>query len=370
LAAVFAKLFLLQGIAYLCDINENGNNRNPISAQQRRQSRERLDQAFVLLQCLRSMTPDESVQQLLEVMGSASTMYSERQFTASDAIAALRKSRGNMDVAANALAEEETKRRQRQSDREVQHQHGLCQNETDPVDLGHLEILKPLLKGQDSNNSAIDMANAEVAVGLLRLADNDLTRALGVYAEQDHDAHKVHALVDALDQRLVQHGLLGRAVLLEKKKKKRKLYDSAAQQTVDEMALVTLVSMGVDHSKAQTALEKNGNDVEKAMLWLSTSAAEQEVPTRQTNDDQQDASGRTPSLGEDGGGAEEDEGDSPMDDSESAPRDALRIIEWEAQELLRRELGDVLEVRDLEKEYLGNHLNEEWRLVQKYRQSK
>lgn len=228
LAAVFAKLFLLQGIAYLCDCNEN---RDPASAQK---SRERLDQAFVLLQCLRSMTPKESVQQLLEVMGSSANTAAyaattRRRFTASDAIAALRKSQGDMDAAALTLSQEETKRRQLKQDREIQHQQGLCQNERDPVDLAHVETLKPLLKGNDSadQNAILDTALADLAIGLLRLADNNIDGALKLYAQQDYDAYKVYNMVDALDQTLVRKGLLGRSVL-RAKKKKRKLYDAAA----------------------------------------------------------------------------------------------------------------------------------------------
>jgi uncharacterized UBP type Zn finger protein len=156
-------------------------------------------------------------------------------------------------------------------------------------------------------------------------------------------------------------------------------WDEASSLPVDEMALVTLVSMGVDHSKAKKALQKSGNDVEKAMMWLSTDEQEEAATAGSAKNDSADPTSGSVEESEtkdvdnsESSEAKEGPEDAPMaengSNSEAAAK-RLRDMEWEAQELLHRELDDILEERDLEKEYLGKDLNEEWRLVQKYRRA-
>mmetsp|Transcript_19944 Transcript_19944/g.29976 ORF Transcript_19944/g.29976 Transcript_19944/m.29976 type:complete len:696 (-) Transcript_19944:1186-3273(-) len=344
LAAIFAKLFLLQGIAYLCDSNIS---QNPDSD---RKSQERLDQANLLLQGLRSLSPEDSVEQLLKVMPGRK---------ASDAIAALRKSHGDIHTAAFIMASDEDKRQKRSEERRIQHKYGLCQNGRDPVNVTQLETLKPLLKGYESS----EKANLELAVGLLRLADNDLQISLELYEKHEHNPSKVQKLVENLDERLVQEGLMGED-LLRKKKQAQKLHD---EQAVDEVALVSLVSMGIDPSKAKIALEKSANDTEKAMLWLSMASESGDA------NDLHGSNSNHATLCDDSTKAKAETligQNESRGDSDSSATSQARNAERDAQALLHRELGTILEERDLEKEYLGSALDEEWQLVQKYRSSK
>jgi hypothetical protein len=400
LAAVFAKLFLLQGIAYLCYSNNEDQN-DPRSA---RKGHECLDQASVLLQCLRSAAPDESVQQLLGVMNYGGEENANAHFSKSDVIAALRKSQGDLDAAANAMAVDKMDRRERRRHRELQHQHGLCQNEMDPVDLAQLDILKPLLSrdGGDcfssstpnsnsasnarSNSRMVAAANLELAVGLLRLSNNDLTQALEIYQLQNFDNDQVFSSVEALDNRLVQRGLLNRGALAKKRKKRHKLGvhrhrtgHSIHQSAPDEIALVTLISMGVDPQMAQLSLQKNNNNIETSLLWLSSpdaakieeTGAKREaslsVATNKVGDQQMEAD-----LDNDTDSDSDVDSNDDNSSSDDKPRKEAHKLEREAHELLHRELGSILGEgeRNLEKEYLGKSLDEEWLLVQKYRQTK
>jgi NACalpha-BTF3-like transcription factor len=356
---------LLQGIAYLYDSRQNNNNPSSLI-----QSQERLEYAFVLLQCLRRLAPPDSVQQLLDISPPGSNI------TASDAIAALRKNQGNVDAAAMALTETEDKRVQCHKDRELQHRHGVCQNEIDPIDLATLDKLRPLLvTNKNGNDEDDDECSELLAVGLLRLSNNDLTSALDLYAACDHSPYSVFAKVEALDCHLFQKGLLNQAMWTNKKRKLRRRKE---EMPVDDIAFVTLLSMGVEDAKARLALQNNDNNVDQALLWLTaTRETWESKPTHHensSNDGQQqqepDADmAETPPLDESSG----DEGSVNGPGGETPPSPDLIIntqqdaLEQAAQELLRRELGDVLEERNLEKEYLGKSLDEEWHLVLKYR---
>jgi len=296
------------------------------------------------------------VQQLLEIMPGRS---------ASEAIAALRKSHGNIHTAASTMASDEAKHQQRSKDRRFQHQCGICQNGRDLVNVSHIETLKPLLAGCESN----DEANLELAVGLLRLTNNDLQRSLELYAEQGHDPSKVLILVDGLDERLLQQGLMGED-LLRRKKKTRKLYDES--KPVDEVALVSLISMGVGPAKAKAALQQNGNDVERAIIWYSTSITN-ECEAGKINDSataRHDDSNQVQGNASTWDNAQDINTQNDLRAGRGSSTAQMRNSEREAQELLHKELENILEERDLEKEYLGSTLDEEWQLVQKYRQSK
>jgi len=391
LAAVFAKLFLLQGIAFAYDSKSNPDNM--------RKGRERIDQAYQLLQCLRMLAPEDAVQTLLEVTGSGNAevaayatsddmdrhdydaaFVTRMECSRSDAIAALRKSRGDVDAAANALSQGATERRKAQHDREVQYMHGLCDNEVDPINLTQVGLLKPMLGYGDTSaeNNLVEASTNDLAVGLLRLANNELSRALEIYMDQGYDAVKVQQLVDSLDQRLVQRGLMGRATLARKKRRMLQPNASRRQQrlVVDEIALVQLLSMGVDETTARRVLQKSANDVEKATLMLFSSEEREEgVPATTSSghvgDPLKHSERTSPSLRMRSfdtktehdanqtapcGGDNETQEDE--EEEEAAPS---------AEELLLEELGDILEERDLEKEYLGSSLEEEWQLALKYR---
>jgi NACalpha-BTF3-like transcription factor len=324
-----------------------------------------LDQAFVLLQCLRMLAPPDAVQQLLDLSPRDDNTTTSSSITASDAIAALRKNQGDVNAAAMALTEAKNNRLQCQQDRELQHRHGVCQNEIDPVNLAAVESLRPLLVHGDEDE------DSELAVGLLRLANNDLTRALDLYASCDHSSTAILAKVDELDGHLVEKGLLNRAVWKNKKRKRRK----ENRPVVDEMALVTLMSMGVDDAKARLALHKNDNHVDRALLWLTATAGEQPGSTlgeASSSHEQQE-----PDMAEiaplNGNSGDEQAVNGPGGVSPPPPElisSQQQALERAARELLHRELGDVLEERNLEKEYLGKSLDEEWHLVLKYRGQK
>lgn len=142
------------------------------------------------------------------------------------------------------------------------------------------------------------------------------------------------------------------------------------------MALARLVSMGVEHAKAKLSLQKTGNDVDKAMIWLSTAGAnatEEDKSSKsegqseeEKKEEESDASG-SKSIGKAREETAAEDEDAQMEDAEPESEDNT---EWEAQELLYREVGKVLEAsgRDLEREYLGKSLDEEWKLILKYRQ--
>jgi hypothetical protein len=286
-----------------------------------------------------------------------------------------------LDTAANALAQEATEYQQRHVDRETQRSYGLCHNQKDPVNLQQLEILKPMLP-QDAPDSRL--TNTDLAVGLLRLANNDLQRALEVFQEQDYDSFKVQVRVHELDQQLLQRGLLSRSLWFSKKRK----HDSVTKQhryghdPVDEMALATLLSMGIDHRKAQNALRENGNDIEKSLLWISKSDSEPEGKStkNETNGSTETrAAASDDQEGEGSGTGEKEYGavaggmgvpltiENGVGGQSVNPGRSYSDETWEAHEQLRRELEGILEERDMEKEYLGNSLDDEWRLVQKYR---
>ena len=391
LAAVFAKLFLLQGVAHLYD---NSTSKNEASLQK---GKERLDWAYSLLQSLRSVATDESVQTLIEAMSGNDVNavvgfglpVRARGVARSAAIAALRKARGDINEAANALAQDVRDRRQRQMDREVQRQYGLCQNKQDPVNLEKLEMLKPMLQRPDTPG-----ADSELPVGLLRIANNDVNRALEIFQEQQYDARKVHDVVEELDQQLYDQGLLSRSVW---SRNKRRRYNVEQQLAVNEEALATLISMGVETKIARKALLKSNNDIERAQMWLFTAGSQPDMEHDEAEDKKEEQEQDASRMKEDEAPAGEDaveaketsptgwdevhatrdtgnaeETTEPGDDSEGASSDARKEEEevdedQNALELLQQELGGILEERDIEKEYLGSSLDEEWTLLMQYR---
>lgn len=371
LATVFAKLLLLQGIAYAYD-----GESNPESV---KKGKERLDDAFVLIQCLRSVAPEESVETVLQAASALSTGH----FTRTDAINALRKSGGELNAAAFDLSDGAFDYQKRQEDRETQRSHGFCDNGISPVDLVLVKTLAPMLiREEDATSTVIDatrkMNSVELAVGLLRLANNDADRALEIYSEQNYEHSQVAVLVDALDQRLFQQGLLDRATLARKKRRRI----SRQVVPVDDMALATLVSMGVEHHVARCALQKSGNDTDKALLWI-TQKNDQQVPVRSDVASTRGADrDEDTKQAEEGGEKVTQENEAQKDESVDVDSELARLSSeqggnrapnplHEAQELLKQELGhDTQERCALLDEYLGNSLDDEWRLLQKYRSSK
>jgi hypothetical protein len=340
LAAVFAKLFLLQGIAIMYD-------------GRKAEGKKLCDDAFFLLQSLRMLAPTDDVDQLLEIS------QVDGDVTRSDVIAALRRNQGNPDAAAIALSDERANLMKRDRDREIQRIHGVCKNEKDPVNLTCAEQLQTLLGPEGTTE--------ELAVGLLRLADNDLTRALDIYKVCNNSPVAVFAKVEALDESLVAKGLMSRSTFTSRKRKFQMMKE---EQQVDQISLATLLSMGLEDRMAKLALRQNGNNVDQALLWLSRRSDDTKTKEEDTVDNVSRNESLTSSIEEN-----ENEADAEDDTLESTTdghrreleEENQRQMEYDAEELLHRELGEMLEDRDLEKEYLGSTLDEEWELVLKYR---
>ena len=369
---MFAKLFLLRGIAYtFCGDHTPGDSKR---------GRELLDDAFVLIQCLRSAAPEESVDIVLQAATALSAgTVSKSTFTRAEAVTALRKTGGDLDSAVLELTDRATDSQKRQQERENQKSHGLCENAVDLVDLTLVNTLAPMLvSDSDSSAKLIDgsnnMAGSDLAVDLLRLANNNAERALEIYREQNYDTSKVAELVDTLDQRLFRQGLLHMSVFARKKRRRLTC-------RVDETALATLISMGVDNGTARRALQKSDNDTEKALLWLTRQNEEQgfgEVDETVSNRNQTVSDLTAPTqvetIGEHRLGANDETEEGTVAHSTVSANhpdlvekgsDSERDLVAEAEELLQQELGHGTEV--LLDEYLGSSLDSEWRLLQKYR---
>mmetsp|Transcript_2807 Transcript_2807/g.5556 ORF Transcript_2807/g.5556 Transcript_2807/m.5556 type:complete len:197 (-) Transcript_2807:459-1049(-) len=122
---------------------------------------------------------------------------------------------------------------------------GLCRNGTDFVHLQTLEQSRPLL------GMPVDQEE-EIGGALLRLCDNNLEQALNLYQATTirRDGRPILDQVAELD---ASQGV----------SRKR------TRVAVDEIALASLESMGVDDATARRGLEKNENDVEQAFLWIT-----------------------------------------------------------------------------------------------------
>lgn len=165
---------------------------------------------------------------------------------------------------------------------------------------------------------------------------------------------------------------------------------------VDEIALASLESMGVDDATARRALEMNGNNVERAVLWITN-----RNDTVATADSSASSTASTPYQGteENNEPKEKDKGvQDNADDTVADPADgnapgdrhdaalvgpspipvapafdaerARMQAEREAVSFLRRVLGQVLEQQQHQGEdgFLGNSLEDEWGYLQQFRQ--
>jgi hypothetical protein len=313
LAAVFCRLFLLQGVAYHYSHDAD-------------KSKERLDWAWALCSSLRAVSSPEAVTSLCDAVG----------VTESQAISALRRSEGNLNQAAELISRDKADALQQEERRTQQRKLGLCQNTMDYVDLDLLPTLQSILGGLDF----------QVAAGLLRLANNDLEKALDLYQDMERNTAAVLQRASALDQ--------------DQGRRKRSRDDDDDGIAVDEVGLATLVSMGVDESIAKKALGSSQNNVEMALLWLTRKSDDESHASNEDETINSEQADETHASNEDEtiNGDEADENwKQSIQEQESE----------EAKELLERELGEVLQERDLEKEYLGSTLDEEWVFLVQFR---
>lgn len=352
-AAIFVRLFLLQGVAYYhCDSGSSATNGY------KNKSMERLEWAWALAKSLRTASPPDDVARLVEVLGA----------TEFQVISALRRANGNVDRAAEMIEQDKVDAEKATQDRFKQRKFGLCQDGKEYVDMKSLAQLLSLL-----NLSDVTSANSEsemIASGLLRLSNNDINRAIDIYGECMRDPATISQRVVKLDQ---SQGV--------RRPHKR------IRQNVDETALATLVSMGVDNETAKRALITNSNNIERALLWLSTitnptareevsgatgredstvlNSAETSVETSYNND--RVANTLSASDGETDPNSSNGSGSAPTPVTSSrVRRDTSRRQELSGEELLKRVLGGVLEKQNEGEDCLGYSLEEEWGYIMEY----
>ncbi|KAL9189370.1 hypothetical protein ACHAXT_009045 [Thalassiosira profunda] len=246
LCSIFVRLFLLQGVA------NKMQSCNTTAA-------ERLGWARLLCNRLRSTSPEESVTNL-------SNAY---LVDPSTAIAALRRSNGDPDAAGNCITQSREEEKAAAKKRRRQHRMGQCANGTDFVNLdlaptlsnllGYGDVLANISSHDDGRGPAIEdlSTSAMIVIGLLRLSDNDIDRALEMYNELG--AEQVFDRVARLDEASGRN---------RKQKSKKRERERQTEHEVRDMDLTMLVSMGVDEERGRDALRATGN-VESAILWLS-----------------------------------------------------------------------------------------------------
>jgi hypothetical protein len=278
-----------------------------------------------------------------------------------DAIFALRKSAGDVQRAAGEILDQiDTKRRAAQ-DRARQRRLGLTANREGYVDLSRIESVKDFLA-----------VSNDVAVALLRLANNNIDEAANVWHEANRQDHFVLARARAISQRQNTNTRSAVPAALGAAAGNAEL---ALEAPVDELVLVQLISTGVDKELAEIALRSTagmGQDpLEAALNWLASddafaAAGSGEARTEGSmlgggaNAAPMDFSEGKMDSSSSGDGMSEDESGGDM---ESAMEEARHE---EAHELFQRELGDSLQRSEMAEEHLGMPLHDERALISQY----
>jgi hypothetical protein len=302
LCSVFVRLFLLQGVAYKITSNNA-------------EATKRLGWARLLCQSLRESSPSTVVDELCDVYNTTDR---------SAVIAALRRSNGRPDEASELISNEREERETAAKKRRRQRKLGRCSNGSDWVNTDHISSLAGML-GMNASESDLDSDSEDgrkvsmgacIVTSLLRLTNNSIEESLQMYNNLGPD------------------GIFQRVKELDKGGRKRPRGGSPKHK-VEETDLVTMISMGVEESLARKALKETGN-VDAAIVWLSTV------------DDKAPNEASFP----------------PAGDNDSSDGNPMA----DAEELLKNELGNVLvgDSKNLEKEWLGLDLNNEWTLIEKY----
>jgi len=342
LAAVFCRLFLLQGVAYRYSNNVEKAN-------------EKLEWAWQVCSSLRSVSSPEAVSSLCEAMVGISQ---------SQAISALRRTNGNLDQAAELLQQDKASALEQHYKREEQRKLGLCQNTMDYVDIEVVTKLQNVLdisspRGVAALSQQVEDVHHQVAVGLMRLANNNVEKAIDIYQDVERSSEAVLQQVLELDQKLENQGL---ETPKQNKKRSRPVIIA-----VDDVALATLVSMGVQEPLAKKALRASENNVDASLVWLTRKDDESAMQEEEEEEE-------PPAAGEDVDMANAINGlnDESLDDANEGDEEETSHVDQEklefeqAMELLQRELGEALQDRDMEKEYLGSSLDEEWEYLEKF----
>ena len=317
LCSVFVRLFLLQGVAYKAIGNQEKAN-------------QRLGWARLLCQRLRASSSTDTINELCKVY---------KMTNRSIIIAALRRSNGDADRAGDLIASGREEDQITAKKRRIQRRVGKCSNGYDWVNVDHISTLAGML-GMSVENSdlgsprQLQSMSTTIVTGLLRLTNNSVEESFQMYNRLGAETI------------LKQVGQLNRYSERERRPRED-VSDTLRKHEVQEMDLVTLMSMGVEESEARRALKATGT-VDSALLWLSTvdeknneSRESQETNTKRQNSSERD-----------------DEGSENCDSDDDANK---------AIEILKAELGDVLgNSKNLEAEWFGVDLDDEWTLIEKY----
>lgn len=317
LAAVFCRLYLLQGVAF----HYTGN---------RETAKEKLDWAYSVCSSLRAVSSPEAISSLCEAMPG---------ITQFQAISALRRTNGNPDQAIGILEQDEQNAFREEETRREQRKLGLCQDTMQYVNPDLISKLQNVLDIPSPQNVASLNPQEEdmTVVGLLRLCNNNLEEAIDLYQDVERNSQAVLEKVSQLDDALAKQGLE------TPRKGTKRTHDSIA---VDDVALATLVSMHVNEEDAKRALQASNNNVDASLVWLTR------------KDDE--------STAQDARGTSNDNPDEDAHESNAAILKQKQLELDEAMNLLTRELGAALSYCDIEQQYLGSSLDEEWEYLVKF----
>jgi NACalpha-BTF3-like transcription factor len=321
LAAPFVRLLLLKGVIRL------------LHERDARAAIETLTEAGALCKALE--VDPEHTEQLLQLGTSEE-----------GAIAALRKAGGDVQRAAVDILDQVEKGRVAAEDRKKQRMFGPTADKASYVNLERIAVVRDVLS-----------VDYDVAVSLLRLSNNSIDVAADLWHQAGRD----------------RSDILERAYNIAPRSTKKLRPQQTAQPPVDEIALVTLMSTGIDKELAEAALRGTANEgadpVEAAMAWLNgdgvlaagfadTNPApevEGERIDSQMRDDH-DPVGKLP----------DQMSESSRGDSDSVDEEFASAEEQEALELLQHELAGVLRKSNLAEEHLGVTLQEERVLIDRY----
>mmetsp|Transcript_7171 Transcript_7171/g.8931 ORF Transcript_7171/g.8931 Transcript_7171/m.8931 type:complete len:717 (+) Transcript_7171:120-2270(+) len=359
ISAIFVRLFLLQGVALKYSTGESDK------------SKERLDWAYALCRQLRVVAPMETANQLSDML-NVSTFA---------AIAALRKVNGDISLAGDLISSKKEDTAREERTRRCQQRLGLCRNEKDYVDLDLIPKLQSLLNLPQTLNMEKDDEictedwNTRVVVGILRLSDNSLENAIDLYQEVNQIDDLILRRISDLDKKLNADN-----IMIGIHKQKESLNDVA----VDDIALTILTSMGVSEERVRKALAKTENNVDMSLLYLSndetSNCAIAESNSSKSKNQESMGCNSTSATEKIPNNCEQETSESctltiPKLDkrfNQTAELESEKEKHREhkrAQMLLEKELGCVLQEADLEKEWLGLGLDEEWNFIEKYRKS-
>ena len=243
LAAVFCRLFLLQGVAFYYTNNQE-------------RAKEKLDWAYLVCSRLRAVSSPEAISSLCEAMPGIKK---------SQAISALRRTNGNPDQAIGVLEQDEQNAAREEETRREQRKLGLCQDTMQYVNPDLVAKLQNVLDIPSPRSVASlnpqEETNRLVAVGLLRLSNNNLEQAIDIYQDAERNSQALFQKVSQLDDALAKQGLE------TPRQGKKRAHESIE---VDDVALATLVSMNVNEEDAKHALRASNNNVDASLVWLTS----------------------------------------------------------------------------------------------------